>query len=60
MVGERVVWRVGVQHSLPSFGPIGRIGEINVDVETGELFSLSPKQLEGMKHRAKELASQKR
>lgn len=57
VVGERVVWRVGIQHSLPAYGPIGHIGEMDVDVETGELFSLSPKQLEGMKHRAKELAA---
>jgi len=57
VVGERVVWRVAVQHTLPGFGAIGRIGEIDVDVETGDVSPLLPKQIETMKHRAKDLSA---
>jgi hypothetical protein len=56
VVGERVVWRVAVNHTLPGFGALGRIGTIDVDVESGELQPVSPEQLEEMKHRAKTLA----
>ncbi len=56
VVGERVVWRVAVNHTLPGFGAIGRIGTIDVDVESGEIQPVSPEQLEEMKQRAKILA----
>ena len=57
VVGERVYWRVAIHHTLPGFGAIGRIGMLDVDVETGEIQPVSPEQLEGMKQRAKALAS---
>jgi len=57
VVGERVCWRVAVNHTLPGFGALGRIGTIDVDVETGELQPISPEQLKEMKHRAKALAA---
>jgi len=57
VVGERVCWRVAVNHTLPGFGALGRIGMIDVDVETGELQPVSPEQLEEMKRRAKALAA---
>ena len=56
VVGERVCWRVAVNHTLPGFGALGRIGTIDVDVETGELQPISPEQLKEMKQRAKALA----
>ena len=57
VVGERVCWRVAVNHTLPGFGALGRIGTIDVDVETGELQPVSPEQLKEMKQRAKALAA---
>ncbi len=56
VVGEKVLWRVAVNHTLPGFGAIGRIGTIDVDVESGEIQHVSPEQLEEMKRRAKTLA----
>lgn len=57
VVGKGVYWRVAVNHTLPGFGALGRIGAIDVDVETGELQPVSPEQLEEMKQRAKALAA---
>mgnify|MGYP001560368081 FL=1 len=57
VVGEKVFWRIAVNHTLPGFGAIGKIGVIDVDVETGEIQSVAPEQLEEMKHRAKTLAA---
>jgi len=57
VVGERVYWRVAVNHTLPGFGAIGKIGTIDVDVETGEIQPVSSGRLEEMKQRAKILAS---
>ena len=56
VVGKRVCWRISVNHTLPGFGAIGRIGTIDVDVETGEIQPVSPEQIEEMKRRAKVLA----
>jgi hypothetical protein len=57
VIGERVYWRTTINHTLPGFGPIGKIGTIDVDVETGEIQPVLPEQLEEMKRRAKALAS---
>ena len=57
VVGERVSWRVGVHHTLPGFGSVGRIGTIDVDVETGELLPIAEEELEEMRRRARTLAS---
>jgi hypothetical protein len=37
VMGERIVWRVPVILALPAHGPVGAVGEIDVDVESGEL-----------------------
>ncbi len=57
VVGEKVFWRIAVNHTLPGFGVIGKIGVIDVDVETGEIQPVAPEQLEEMKRRAKTLAT---
>ncbi|MBI4769999.1 MAG: hypothetical protein HY784_06185 [Chloroflexi bacterium] len=56
VIGERILWRVAINHTLPGFGTPGRIGTIDVDVETGEIQPVSPEQLEAMKRRAAALA----
>lgn len=35
---RRILWRVPVDLTSPQQGRVGRVGEIDVDVETGELF----------------------
>jgi len=42
---------------LPGFGAIGKVGEIDVDVETGKVEEPSAEKIEEMKRRAKALAS---
>jgi hypothetical protein len=57
VVGERVVWRVPVHLTRPSFGDLGQVGHIDVDVESGELvftpetISLIERNAEGLVER---------
>lgn len=37
-LGERIVWRVPVDLTAPPDGRLGRVGEVDVDVESGELL----------------------
>jgi len=37
-VGQRLTWRVPVILSLPPRGDLGKVGHIDVDLETGELL----------------------
>ena len=36
-LGERTCWRVPIHLTFPSFGDVGCVGVIDVDVESGEL-----------------------
>ena len=36
-LGGRTCWRVPIHLTFPSFGDVGRVGIIDVDVESGEL-----------------------
>jgi hypothetical protein len=38
IVGERLHWRVPIWLGFPARGLIGKVGEMDVDVETGELI----------------------
>ena len=53
---DRIVWRVPVDLTAPSKGRIGRVGEIDVDIESGELL-VDDVHLEGMRHRANDLTA---
>ncbi len=44
-VSERVVWRVPVNFTAPHVGQVGKVGEVDVDVQTGELLNLSAEQM---------------
>ncbi len=55
-VGERIVWRVPVDLTAPPAGRVGRIGEVDVDIESGELL-LSEAQIEEIRQRAQRLAA---
>lgn len=36
-LGQRAYWRVPIHLTFPSLGDVGRVGAIDVDVETGEV-----------------------
>jgi hypothetical protein len=38
VAGERLLWRVPVWLSLPTTGPLGQVGTLDVDTETGEIL----------------------
>jgi hypothetical protein len=37
-IGRRLVWRVPVWLALPTTGPLGQVGAIEVDAQTGEIL----------------------
>ena len=45
-IGTRPVWRVPAWLSLPSLGRVGIVGQIEVDVETGEMRGLGERRAE--------------
>ncbi len=55
VIGERVRWRVPVWLGFPKVGMVGKVGEIDVDVETGEIL-FGQRDLEELSERADELA----
>ena len=56
LLGERVVWRVPVEFTAPSVGRAGIVGEVDVEVNTGEMYS-TPEVKRGIEQRATEIAS---
>lgn len=38
VVGERTCWRVSVWLGLPTVGPVGQAGTLDVDAQTGEIL----------------------
>lgn len=38
-VGERLRWRVPILLAYPDTGPLGSVGDLDVDVETGEVLA---------------------
>ena len=55
VVGERICWRVPVILSLPPTGDRGKVGAIDVDVETGQLM-VTHALVEEIERRAEYLA----
>ncbi len=55
VVGERLLWRVPVWLSLPTTGPLGQIGTLDVDTQTGEIL-YTPEMLDDLKERGHKLA----
>ncbi|HKZ86875.1 MAG TPA: hypothetical protein VJ793_24885 [Anaerolineae bacterium] len=45
VMGERIRWRVPIILAYPDIGPVGQVGALDVDVETGEVLA-SPEQLD--------------
>ncbi len=38
VVGRRLLWRVPIWLGLPTIGPVGQIGTLDVDTQTGEIL----------------------
>ncbi len=53
---ERIVWRVPVDLTLPSHGVVGTVGQIDVDVETGEL-DVTPEMIRRIQENAEQKAA---
>jgi len=56
VVSERLYWRVPIVLALPTTGPVGTVGTIDVDVENGQL-SITPEQIAEITHHATNLAT---
>jgi hypothetical protein len=52
---ERILWRVPVWLSLPTTGPLGQVGALDVDVQSGEIL-YTPEILDEIKERGHALA----
>lgn len=55
VVGDRVRWRVPVWLGFPNMGMVGKVGDVDVDVETGEIL-FSQRVLDELSERADDLA----
>jgi hypothetical protein len=57
VVGTALVWRVPVLFGTPAKGALGRVGELAVDADTGEVQLERSSDLEEMQHHAEILYS---
>jgi hypothetical protein len=55
-IAERICWRVPVILTLPPQGPVGTVGTIDVDVETGQLY-ITPELIAEITQHAEYLAA---
>jgi hypothetical protein len=55
VVGRRLLWRVPVWLALPTTGPLGQIGVLDVDAQTGEIL-FTQQALEEIAERGNALA----
>ena len=56
VVSDRICWRVPIILAFPTTGPVGTVGTIDVDVETGQLLVDSEQTAEITRH-AQDLAA---
>lgn len=57
VVGERLLWRVPVLFGTPERGQVGKVGELLVDVESGDVIIDDSTQIEAMLRNAETLYS---
>jgi hypothetical protein len=55
VMGRRLLWRVPVWLGLPTTGPLGQVGALDVDAQTGEIL-FTQKILEEIAERGNEMA----
>ncbi len=56
VVADRIYWRVPVILSLTSHGDVGEVGQLDVDVETGQI-QVTSQQIAEMEARAESLTA---
>ena len=56
LLHERIVWRVPIDLTAPSEGRLGRVGDVDIDVESGELL-LDEDQITGIRDHAHRLVT---
>ncbi len=56
VLADRAVWRVPVDLTAPSMGRLGRVGQVDVDAQSGELL-FDDALIEGIRKRATDLAA---
>ena len=55
-ISGRMLWRVPVIFATPDAGPLGEVGTIDVDVETGQIAA-TPEQVAAINRHAEDLAN---
>lgn len=55
-IGEKIIWRVPVDLTSPEKGRIGKVGEVDVDIDSGEVLS-SIEQIAGIQRHAENLVT---
>jgi hypothetical protein len=55
VVADRLRWRVPIILALPTTGPLGQVGAIDMDAESGQLI-VTPEQVTAITHHAEDLA----
>ena len=55
VVGRELLWRVPVWLGLPTLGPVGQVGALDVDAQTGEIL-FTQQTLDEIAERANALA----
>lgn len=55
VIGESIMWRIPVILTAPHVGPVGEIGVMHVNVQTGEMDN-TPEQLAKLQQRGLELS----
>lgn len=53
---DRLIWRVPVALTYPSYGIVGQVGHIDVDAESGQLL-LTPEAIAEIKHNVHSLST---
>jgi len=56
VVAERICWRVPALLAFPETGPVGAVGAVDVDVQSGQLY-ITPEQIAEMTRHANDLAA---
>jgi hypothetical protein len=56
VAGEHICWRVPIILAFPHTGPVGTVGTVDVDVETGQLY-ITPEQIAEVTRHAQDLAA---
>jgi hypothetical protein len=54
VAGESICWRMPIELALPSYGAVGQVGAVDVDIENGRIL-LTAEQIETIRNRSEAL-----